>query len=324
MSVIAFRSGERRPDSPSRRLPAEPTDVLLDRAALLAGIGAWSCELADEQLSWTAGVYRIFGLPEGARLDRRELVGFYAPQSREKLERVRSAALARAEPFSLEAEIVRPDGDRRWIRITADIVRENGRAVRLYGLKQDISEERKRWEALRRQAERDPLTGLANRSVFQLSFLDSPARQDPRQGAALLLLDVDGFKQINDTHGHAAGDACLETIGRRLTLGLVDASLIARIGGDEFAALLPTRKRDPIELEAAAARLLASLATPILWRGHRLSLSASAGIALPDAFDHDPEHMFAAADAALYAAKRAGKNRLCVAPGGERRLSVRQ
>jgi diguanylate cyclase (GGDEF)-like protein/PAS domain S-box-containing protein len=287
---------------------------LLHRAAASAGIGAWSCDLEDERLSWTSSVYALFGLPCETPLDRREIVHLYEQESRERMERLRAAAILRGTPFALEAEILRPDGERRWMRLTGELVRRGSRPVELYGLKQDITDQRKRWDALRRQAERDPLTGLSNRSMFQSRFLDGKPGDFGCALAALVLLDVDGFKQINDRFGHAAGDACLETIGRRLSLGAPEALLAARIGGDEFALLIPDRGQKSEAIEASVARQLNHLAAPVLWKGHVLALSASAGIAFADhPYAYDAEALFAAADGALYRAKRGGKNRAMVA-----------
>ncbi len=300
--------------------------ALIERALALAGIGAWSCDLADSSLLWTAGVYDLFGLPADSRVDRRETVAMYAEESRETMERARAQAIADAgtsgDPtrgrFSIDAEIVRTDGARRWMRLTGDVVVEGGRARRLYGLKQDITEEKLRWEAMRQLAEHDALTALASRAVFQSRFLDAPAGgrflDAPTGGSgiaplgALILFDVDGFKQVNDRFGHAAGDLCLRVVAERLAAGFPDAPMIARIGGDEFAVLVGAETLGAaLELRLAAA--LADLRMPIAWAGEILRVGASAGIAVAgDTYDYDAEAMFAVADAALYAAKTAGRN----------------
>jgi diguanylate cyclase (GGDEF)-like protein/PAS domain S-box-containing protein len=286
---------------------------LLERAAALAGIGAWSCDLSEEKLTWTEGVYGLFGLPKGSMVDRREVVSLYEEESRERMERLRNAALQGGGAFTVEVEIIRPDGERRWMRITGDVARRGGRPVELYGLKQDITESRKQWDALRRMAERDPLTGLASRSLFQSRFLDRKG-SDATPLGALALFDLDGFKAINDRFGHAAGDACLETLGRRMSLGFREASMVARIGGDEFAILLPPRFATRAAAAARVARELAELAAPILWRGHILALTATAGIAIAeDPTGYDAEALYGAADAALYCAKREGRNAVRIA-----------
>ena len=286
------------------------TRDLFDRASSLAGIGAWQCDLRTEALTWTAGVFDLFGLPRQAPLGRADIVAMYEEESGEAMERLRAHAIARQGRFSLDAQIVRADGERRWMRLTAATRSTGGRATHLYGLKQDITAERERWEALRRMAEEDALTGLAGRHLFQSRFLDmNPATSSLAPLGGLLLFDVDGFKQVNDTWGHAAGDACLRVVSERLRAGFRDALMIARIGGDEFAVL--TRAGNPApNLERVAEKQLALLAQPIVWQGELLNVSASAGIAIADdAYAYDAEHLFALADAALYSAKRMGRNR---------------
>jgi diguanylate cyclase (GGDEF)-like protein/PAS domain S-box-containing protein len=282
--------------------------ALLARAAVQAGIGAWACDLADSALSWTPAVYQLFGLSPANRLDRRETVGLYEEESRAAMECLRADAIAHARAFTMEAQIIRPDGARRWMRLSADVLRENGRITRLYGLKQDITEERERWEALRRLAEHDALTGLANRAVYESLFLNAPRGQGRLAPlGALVLVDLDRFKQVNDRFGHGAGDACLRAAARRLATAFPDALLVARIGGDEFAVLTPANL-SPRALQRRVARMLVDVRRPIEWRGHRLACGASAGLALAeDPCRYDAEALSALADAALYGAKRAGR-----------------
>ena len=116
-----------------------PTDVRSEIVLPLPG--AWRCDLADNSLTWSKGVFELFGIPHGARIDRREVVALYADESRELLERLRSDAIANCGSFTFEARIRRADGEWRWMRVTADVVASGGRATHLYGMKQDISAE---------------------------------------------------------------------------------------------------------------------------------------------------------------------------------------
>lgn len=274
---------------------------LYEQAAPLVSIGAWSCDLRSERLTWTGGVFSLFGLSEIP--ERRAVVEMYSEEARERLERQRRGAIEARAGFSLDADIVRPDGSRRWIRITAATQNSNGRAVTLYGMKQDITEDHERWERLRALAECDPLTGVANRAAFQ-RFLDRAKDAPMTDGVgALLLFDMNGFKQINDLWGHAAGDACLVALGKRLRHAFPHAQLVSRIGGDEFAVLLPpdgTRA----EIEAKVRSRICNLLSPVAWDGHWLTIGVSAGLAFaPEAEDLDPQALFLDADRALYAAK---------------------
>lgn len=277
---------------------------LYDHAASLVAMGAWSCDLQSNRLAWTGGVFDIFGLPSEQTLEREDTVEVYTEQSRELLERRRSHAIKTSGAFSLDASILRPDGVERWIRITAATRSSNGRAKTLYGMKQDITEDHARWEALRAQAECDPLTGVANRACFQ-RFLEQPNDESAldRVGA-LVLFDMDEFKKVNDWWGHAAGDACLVAFAERLRRAFPEAGLVARIGGDEFAVLLP-----PIisrrETESTVRSRIGNLRSPVPWKGDLLPLGVSVGLAfISEQTAFAPQRLFEAADRALYNAKK--------------------
>jgi PAS domain-containing protein len=114
--------------------------VPVEASMMLAPMpAAWECDLNDDSLRWTAGVYDLFGLEIGSRVDRRAAVEMYGEESRELLERLRSEAIAARGSFTFEAQIFRPNGEMRWMRVTADVACSNGRATHLYGLKQDIT-----------------------------------------------------------------------------------------------------------------------------------------------------------------------------------------
>lgn len=287
---------------------------LVSQAAALIGMSAWSCDLATEALAWDEGLFSLFGLPRDGRFERGDTVALYCEESREKMLRLRSQAISARSGFSMEAQIRRPDGELRWIRLAAATRVENGRAVQLYGMKQDITQERLQWDRLRRLAENDPLTGLGNRARFQSEFLDLPTGSDRlAQVGALAIFDLNNFKQINDRWGHAAGDACIARFGRRLANAFTQALLIARIGGDEFAVLLPAAL-SPAAAESTLRRRMNGLIGHVDWRGAAIPVGVSAGLAFAGAEGcRTPEDMFAAADVALYAAKKSGRSILRVA-----------
>jgi diguanylate cyclase (GGDEF)-like protein/PAS domain S-box-containing protein len=271
-----------------------------------AGIGLFACDLKTEALQWTRSVYDIFGLSPRDGIRRGEVVELYDPESREALHRLRSRAIECAGGFTLDARITRTDGEDRWMQIVANVECEGGRPVRLTGTKQDITRQRQEQERLRAAAETDCLTGLANRAAFQSRFLDSGLNDlGFRPLGALILFDVDGFKRLNDRYGHIAGDACLAQFGKRLRQAFFDALMVARVGGDEFAVLLPSNRHLP-RIARRAKEAITLLKTPVLWNGHLLEVGASYGIAIAEnAMAYDAEAMFIRADRALYAAKRA-------------------
>lgn len=163
------------------------------------------------------------------------------------------------------------------------------------------------------QALTDTLTGLRNRRAVEAELARLVAADQP---FGLLHLDLDRFKQVNDTLGHAAGDAVLSAVGRILRTMVRKGDTAARIGGDEFLLLLPACP-DVVSLTAVARRLLTRLRRPIDFDGQPCRIGGSIGLVLSADYDPpDPERMIADADAALYASKRAGRNRMSVGGPG--------
>jgi len=162
---------------------------------------------------------------------------------------------------------------------------------------------------------RDPLTGAMNRRAFEQALEDAQAQLQRGHGLALVMLDIDHFKRINDAHGHLAGDAALQHCVGIWQAGLREVDRLARLGGEEFCALLPLAS--PADLATAAAvaeRLRAALqAQPLQWQGQVLPLTASFGVALPVTGDPKGEVGLVRADGELYRAKAEGRNRICVA-----------
>src|SRR5437016_371404 len=174
----------------------------------------------------------------------------------------------------------------------------------------DLRERRQPAARVQEQANHDQLTQLPNRRFFE-QWLGYSLAQARRDGAplALLFLDLDGFKAVNDRHGHKAGDELLVEISRRLRQTVRESDILARLGGDEFALLAPNAK-DGRELAHVAQRLLQVLDDPGQPALSDQPISASIGVALFPEDATDVQGLFAAADAAMYAAKRAGKNRI--------------
>lgn len=166
----------------------------------------------------------------------------------------------------------------------------------------DISDRRERDTRLLRLASQDTLTGLHNRHRF-VDLLR--AELVAGRSATVILLDLDGFKDVNDTHGHSVGDSLLQAISVRLPYRLGPRAEIARIGGDEFAVLLPDMG-DPLVAQAEATAVVDAFATPFDVGGYVLDLGASVGFAISPPHGSDEEELIASADFALYRAKASG------------------
>jgi diguanylate cyclase (GGDEF)-like protein len=293
-------------------LPSADVRVrLYDQALGFARIGVWECELATERLTWTSGVYDIFGYPMGNPLRRASIVDLYTDESRRNMELARAEVIRSGCTASLDTEIMTWRGESRWMRLSINAIGEGGRTVRIFGSKQDITADREALENLRRQAETDPLTGLANRSVFQARYCEV-VRDDLNYGSAtaLVLIDLDRFKELNDTFGHAAGDACLCEVAMRLSRAFRNAGLVARIGGDEFALILRAPLA-PAQIARVLQETVVMLCRPLFWNGLRLEIGASIGATLVGRpHRRRITELFAEADVALYDAKAAGRNRV--------------
>lgn len=276
-----------------------------ERAAAAARLGLWECDLVTETLQWSGGTYDMFDIPRERPLQRRQTLIRYPDDALKTLEATRSRAIAERSGFNLDTAIVTPGGGRRWIRITATVDCTGGRPVRLFGLKQDITEETERWRRAHYFAEFDELTGLANRRQFRSRLAAACGDDDGcNAGGTLLLLDLDGFKEVNDSLGHAAGDECLKEAARRLTGACEPGDLVARLGGDEFAVLLAAGNDSQSTL--LARKIIAVMAQPIRYGARRFQVGVSIGIA--SLTGSNSRDALKRADVALYAAKAAGRN----------------
>jgi diguanylate cyclase (GGDEF)-like protein len=283
---------------------------LFDRSSKAARIGVWECSLHDERLTWTDMVYELFDLPPGYPLRRNEIIRFYTEKSLAELTRLRGLAIQKHDGFSLDAEIVTAQGNRRWIRITATVECEDDVPVRIFGMKQDITAEKMMFDEIKHLAEFDVLTDLPNRVQFQSKFQALCGADAPGNAVALFLVDLDGFKLVNDSLGHQAGDECLREAAGRLLVSLEGAEIVARIGGDEFAVLHSCACDE--DAERVANIIVTSLGGTFGYNGQRIGIGASVGVAFA-ARDLAPKDIFAAADRALYCAKTEGKNHFRIA-----------
>ncbi len=204
------------------------------------------------------------------------------------------------EPLSTEYRLRSSDGHYVWIRDEGVVVKdEDDMPLYLQGYLLDISPEREAEEQLRRQAMHDALTGLANRAFFNERLAHAVSiRKQAGEQTALLFIDLDNFKSLNDRFGHPTGDAILEVLGQRLRALIRAGDTAARLGGDEFALLLEVVS-EPAEVARVAERVLEAISEPVEVDGHRFTPEASIGIALGDGA-HD---LLKQADAAMHRAK---------------------
>jgi len=293
----------------------------LAQAQRIARLGSWEWDRAANSWRFSAEACRIFGLDavresgasrlivERAHADDRERVG----------ESIRAAVESQA-PLSLQYRIVLPDGAERTLDLQGEVEFAEGPAGVMRGTVQDVTERERAAEKIRNLAFYDPLTGLPNRALFreQLGYALVQAERHDRT-LAILFLDLDNFKRVNDTLGHSAGDALLEQVARRLmevlrsadrvsrVNGTPNSPQVARMGGDEFIVLL-TQLGHASDAAKVTQRILDALRAPFALRGHDVVVSASIGIALYPNDARDQDALLMNADMAMYHAKERGRN----------------
>jgi diguanylate cyclase (GGDEF)-like protein/PAS domain S-box-containing protein len=215
----------------------------------------------------------------------------------------------RVPSYQLEKRYLRGDGATIWAQLSVSLARdEHGDARNLVAQVQDITERKRLDGELERLATRDDLTGLHNRRFFERA-LEEQLRRVERYGerAAVLVLDLDDFKSVNDTLGHHAGDQLLEHVGKVVSERLRSSDVVARLGGDEFAVLLP--HADAESAGDVAAALQAEFARqPAHIEGHAILAASSIGVAVLAAAD-SVDDALRRADRAMYRAKRAYRGR---------------
>ena len=213
--------------------------------------------------------------------------------------------------FDIEYRVRHADGGIRWVHGRGIAVRdESGRATRLAGSQTDVTEQRRIRDSLAQAAQKDALTDLPNRTLFRelVQRAIAQATRAPAPGYAVLFIDLDGFKLINDTHGHAAGDRFLKALAKRLQTQLRPGDVLARLGGDEFAVLAQNVDTTAVVC-GIAERLQHALAEPFQINNHRVRGAASIGIVMGTALSRSVDALLRDADIAMYRAKAAGRGR---------------
>jgi diguanylate cyclase (GGDEF)-like protein/PAS domain S-box-containing protein len=291
-------------------------------AALAANDGLWDWDLVHDRCDFSPRWRAMLGLENTPLLPlAREWLDRVHPDDAGRLRGEIEAHLAGSSPrLESEHRLRHADGSWRWMLVRALARRERGsRPTRLAGSMTDISARKRAEEELRRAAMHDALTGLVNRAYFLESLERSVARvqRRPDKTIALLFLDLDRFKQINDSLGHLAGDRLLTSIARRLQACVRPGDVLARLGGDEFAVLLDDLK-DPTDAMRIAERMQEALHAPLPSDAREVVVSASIGIAFGGADLEGYEELLRDADLAMYRAKASGKARFEVFDAGSR------
>lgn len=298
------------------------------RSQYFARIGTWDWDVDTNRLYWSEAIYAMFGHAVGAVTPSYEL--FCASVHPDDRERVRAGELRcieTSENHDEEYRVVWPDGSVHWLRETGNVVKNaQGAAVKMMGVVRDITEEKAWASQMHQLAHHDALTGLPNRLVFEdrLSNALERARRNATR-VALVFIDLNGFKAINDAHGHAAGDQVLVATAQKLKGALRESDSVARIGGDEFVVILEglgLNRTLEEEAQGIGEKILGALAEPFNVADSPQRIGASLGIAVFP--DHAPsmDRLIHVADLAMYEAKRSGENQYRLGNDGQQRASA--
>lgn len=273
---------------------------ILEQASRLVRMGAWEFDPKTSAFTWSDVVHRSSGTnAQGEAEPERE--NLMAAELRDLLEE----SVRNRKPINQELAFTQPNGRRRWLQAMGDIEFVDAEPSRVIGIVRDISEERETQHRLSNMANHDALTGLPNRRHF-LERLDAALLTRGASGA-LILIDIDNFKDVNDTGGHDVGDALLKAFAKRLE-EVTRGAVVARLGGDEFAVLLLDVQW--MDAERRALSLLSKLREPLIIFGRRESVRLSAGLTTFPEDGRDATALLKNADLATYAAKARGRNSL--------------
>jgi diguanylate cyclase (GGDEF)-like protein/PAS domain S-box-containing protein len=282
-------------------------------AARGANDGLWDWDLRTGRVYFSPRWKAMLGYGEEDIGDRpEEWLQRLHPDDRERVRAELDAHLAGSSShFQSEYRMQHRDGTYRWLLCRGLAVREQaGEAVRIAGSQTDVTERRQAEEQLQYDAFHDALTGLPNRALFmdRLGHAAEFARRHAAYGFAVMFMDLDRFKVVNDSLGHVLGDQLLVEVSGRIKECLRSNDTLARIGGDEFTVLFEDVK-DLAAVTRVVERIQRELSRPFRLGGHEIVTSASIGITLSTGGENEPEAMLRDADTAMYRAKASGKAR---------------
>ena len=290
----------------------------LNEAQHLGKIGDWSYNFGELDVYWADEIYNLLSYqPDTFRPTRDAVMNLYKEGGATRLLDVQAEVIRYGVVRSIDVPVQRGDGTIGHFAITTKLRTDNdGRKTGIYGTIQDVTDRKTAAEQLEKLAFHDPLTGLANRTLFHRRIDDVFARSK-RTGelGALLLLDLDRFKDVNDTLGHAVGDALLVKVAHLLARTLGNAHFVARLGGDEFAILLEG-VTGMEECERIAAEIVTVISGMTVLDRVEVTVGTSIGIALIPDHGTTSTDLLRNADLALYRAKEEGRGRFKVFESG--------
>lgn len=299
------------------RLSMEQQSQLLQEAQRIAHVGSWQMDVASKRVVWSDELYLMLGLIPGSPVpDKTGQQKLFTPESWARLSSAMSRTMETGDPYEIELEMVKPDGSRGWMLARGEAIRDaSGTTFTLQGVAMDITERKRAENEVKTLAFYDPLTRLPNRRLLLDRVgqaLVASARH--KHFGALLFIDLDNFKGVNDTLGHDVGDLLLQQVAQRLTSCIREGDTIGRLGGDEFVVLLEDLS-DVATVAATETEFVGEKIRALLNRPYQLNTylhhsTPSIGVTLFADHHGTIEDLLKQADLAMYRAKAAGRNTL--------------
>ncbi|MDQ0313594.1 putative bifunctional diguanylate cyclase/phosphodiesterase [Amorphus orientalis] len=279
------------------------TVSVMTRFETMSRTGRWQLDLDSRALTWSDEVYRIFDLKPGDPISLERALSFYPKEAQANLRGKFEEAMQTGAGFTLAMPAETASGTRKFVRVMAEPEQVDGGTASLFGVIQDVTEEKEAERRLWWTANHDPLTGLPNRMLFQDRLsraIEHAKRFDEEIG--LVIFDVDNFKMVNDVYGHEAGDLLLKHISDVLLDTIRATDSIARLGGDEFAVILGDLRGEG-DVYPPLERLSQATDFKFDYRGTVIPVRMSMGVALFPTHGESGEDLYRNADIALFRTK---------------------
>jgi diguanylate cyclase (GGDEF)-like protein len=283
---------------------------LLETTQAIARVGGWEIDLVNGSVYWTNEVFRLLDTSaEEFTPTQTSVTRFFTPEALAVVAASYADVVNQPQHHDFQVEMITAKGRHIWVHSIGTTQWEHGRPIKRIATVQDVTERKRSESLIWEQANFDALTGLPNRRLLR-ERLEQEIKKSRRDGLqlAILFIDLDHFKEVNDTLGHDSGDQLLIEATRRIKECLRDSDTVARMGGDEFTVIL-TEIFDVSSIERILQKLLRTLATTFRLGDEQVFVSASIGVTMYPFDATAIEDLFKNADQALYVAKGAGRNR---------------
>lgn len=283
------------------------TEKLLEEMSNMAHVGGWEFNVLTGEGTWTVEVARIHDMELSQAGKTMSEFSVYQGTWLEKIKTAMSEAINDARPYDLELQMMTPKGNKKWVRTIGIPIMENGSVVRVRGSMQDITAQKSAEEKVLWLANFDSLTELPNNNLLQdrVKYLLNIAQRN-NEPLAVMFMDLDNFKNINDSLGHTIGDKVLIEVANRLKTAVREEDTVARLGGDEFIMLFP--KTDENAAMHIAAKLIAAISKSSIIGHNELTITPSIGISVYPNDGEDFETLLKHADTAMYKVKNSNRN----------------